>query len=102
MIDLCAIARLESHTYFEPNTGCWIFSGCWGKDGYGKISFNGKSIRVHQAAYAIFHGRLRRGHEVDHSCCCRACWNPAHLQGVTRCTNMHRVFSRRRAARQVA
>ena len=93
-----AVDRLQAMTYHEPNTGCWIFSGRWDKDGYGMIHFQGRTIRVHQAAWAIFHGRLARSREIDHTCNVRSCWNPAHLQAVTHCTNMRLIFSRRRAA----
>ena len=88
--------RLSALTYFEPNTGCWLFAGCWDKDGYGKTKFMGRAVRVHQVSFNLFHGRLRRGKEIDHTCNCRACWNPAHLEAVTRSVNCLRIFSRRR------
>lgn len=90
--------RLSAHTYFEPNTGCWIWMGTWDKDGYGKVHFRGQTIRVHQASFALFQGRLRRGREIDHTCNIRACWNPAHLEDVSRACNCRRIFSRRKAA----
>ena len=91
------VTRLEAKTAYEPNTGCWIFFGCWDKDGYGKISVNDKIVRVHQAAFAALVGRLRRGQEIDHKCTNRACWNPAHLEAVSRACNCRRIYSRRRA-----
>ncbi len=79
--------RLMARVAFEPNTGCWIFSGRWDKDGYGMFHLDGRTI---------FRGRLPRAREIDHTCSVRACCNPDHLEAVSRCTNMHRVFSRRR------
>lgn len=89
--------RLQALVAFEPNTGCWIFSGRWDKDGYGMFHFNGRTIRAHQAAFAIFQGRLARGREIDHTCTVRACCNPAHLQAVSRGCNVRRIWSRRKA-----
>ena len=96
MSDTTAKERLQAKLHFEPNTGCWIFGGRWDKDGYGMFHFDGKTIRAHQAAWAIFRGRLPRSREIDHTCNVRACCNPDHLEAVTRCTNMHRLFRRRR------
>lgn len=93
-----AAERLQSHVAFEPNTGCWIFAGRWDKDGYGMFHFNGRTIRAHQAAFAIFHGRLPRGREIDHTCNNRACCNPDHLQAVSRACNCRRIWSRRKRA----
>ena len=80
--DAAVKARMEAHTYFEPTTGCWIWMGTWDKDGYGKVHFR---------------GRLRRGRELDHTCNVRSCWNPAHLEDVSRACNCRRIFSRRKA-----
>ena len=98
MSDTAAIARLEAHVHFEPNSGCWIFGGRWDKDGYGMFHLNGRTIRAHQAAFALYHGRLRKGREIDHTCNNRACCNPQHLEAVSRAVNCRRIFIRRKLA----
>ena len=95
--DAAVKARMEAHTYFEPTTGCWIWTGTWDKDGYGKVHYQVRTIRVHQASFSLFRGRLRRGKEIDHTCNIRACWNPDHLEDVSRARNCRRIYSRRKA-----
>ena len=92
-------------------SGCWQQTGRLCK-GYGRITWEGRRIATHRAAFVITHGPIPDGREIDHNChnlasCTlnggcphRACWYPGHLRAVT-----HRVnvlagtnFTARRAA----
>lgn len=45
---------------------------------------------VHRVAYEVYIGPVPDGLEVDHLCRNRACYNPAHLEPVSRLENMRR------------
>lgn len=49
-----------------------------------------KTLLVHRVAYMLLVGPIPRGREVDHKCGVLTCWNPAHLEAVTRGVNMKR------------
>ncbi len=63
-------------------SGCHIWLGAK-VYGYGQISVNRKTRRVHRVAYEILVGPIPEGMQIDHKCKTRACWNPNHLQVVT-------------------
>jgi len=65
-----------------PSTAaCWIYTGAWNDTrGYKKASVNGNAQYVHRVIYEWFWRRkLRKGVQLDHRCCQRACCNPLHL-----------------------
>lgn len=70
----------------EPNTGCWLWTGCVNRGGYGMVSayclFGGKSVRVGLAtrlAYYIYNGEFDLRLFVLHRCDVPGCVNPDHL-----------------------
>lgn len=70
----------------EPNSGCWIWLLAVRKSHkleYGAISFLGKSMTAHRAAWIIFRGPVEPGIVVDHLCRNTLCVNPAHLEPTT-------------------
>ena len=75
----------------EPG-GCWISHGSLTRGGYGSIRINGKSRRVARIAYKIWIGPIPKNHDVHHTCGCRRCINPAHLE-----TLFHGVHMRNHA-----
>ncbi len=66
--------------------GCWLWAGgmcsaARGREPYGRMRWQGKSVYVHRVTYQIVHGPLpawavlvRRVDRCEHSLCC----NPAH------------------------
>lgn len=54
---------------------CWLWSGPFDKDGYGKAV----STRAHRLSYEIFKGQIPDDTFVCHSCDVPACCNPEHL-----------------------
>ena len=87
--------------------GCWIYEGAR-DNGYGIIHIDGKTYRTHILAYREWKGLIPTGLELDHTChstdnChggidCehRACFNPDHLEPVTRKENVRRGFGNSR------
>jgi hypothetical protein len=63
--------------------GCWLFTGCRNKKGYGLfwlgITRVGGMTAAHRFAYETFNGPITAGLMVLHSCDNPPCVNPAHL-----------------------
>ena len=94
----------------EPNTGCWLWTGTWHRQGwnddsdghagdrYGVIRFRrpgqftgtGPYQKAHRVVYEAFRGEIPLGLELDHKCRLPVCVNPAHLEPVTHLENMRR------------
>lgn len=73
---------------------CWVWEGASNRGGYGFISVkhdNGwRPVLNHRAAYMILIAPIPDGLEPDHLCRVRLCWNPWHLDPVTRLVNVRR------------
>ncbi|MDE3022888.1 MAG: HNH endonuclease [Pseudomonadota bacterium] len=60
-------------------------------DGYGKVPVSrGKYASVHRISYQLQKGPIPKGFELDHLCRNRKCFNPEHLEPVTRKENVKR------------
>lgn len=82
--------RLDARTFYEPNTGCWIWLGTDNGAGYGSISYQGKHQLVHRLTYLLEVGPIPGGLDLDHLCRVRRCRSPYHLEPVTRSENLRR------------
>jgi hypothetical protein len=69
---------------------CWLFRGHLDKDGYGKLSVDGRTRYAHIIAYELEVGPVPVGLTLDHLCRTRACARPSHLEPVTRGANVLR------------
>lgn len=67
---------------------CHIFCGRLDRDGYGRVSANGKAIFVHRYVWEIANGKIPDGMVIDHMCRNRACCNVKHLRVVTNKQNV--------------
>lgn len=76
----------------EPNSGCWIWTGCEVRAGvgYGKAFWCGKQYRAHRLVYEILRGPISDGLTIDHLCRVRCCVNPDHLEPVSIQENIQR------------
>ncbi len=86
----------------EPNTGCFIWMGALQGDGYqkgkgyGVLSFQGRRISAHRAAYEAVNGAIPDGLFVMHKCDNTLCCNPAHLTLGTHQDNVDDCVSKGR------
>ena len=81
------VERLKNSYVIDPITGCWKYTGYIAPNGYGQITVDKKTLRVHRFAYEIFIGPLDPKLEICHSCNCKFCINPDHLRQDTRSSN---------------
>jgi hypothetical protein len=88
--------RLFSKTTLtNGDLGCWQFTGCLNRDGYGRFYSEGKSWLAHRVAYELANGPIPAGLTVDHTCNNRACIRYEHLEAVTPAENSRRAAERR-------
>ena len=81
--------RLQSKISVDES-GCWNWTGANKGNGYGNSWLNGKNQPAHRVVYQIAIGNIKEGLDLDHLCRNRGCVNPAHLEPVTRSTNLKR------------
>lgn len=88
------VARLMSYVRVDPS-GCWIWTGVVGKNGYGRMGWRGRFLGAHRVSYALLKGSLVEGLQIDHLCRVRSCVNPDHLEQVTPQVNIQRGWRAR-------
>ena len=80
--------RLDNNSIPVTESGCLIWTGPVNHEGYGHISYNGKSSRVHMVSYELNYGKIPNGLIVCHKCDIPSCFNPNHLFLGTNQDNM--------------
>ena len=90
--------RLERHIERLPESGCWIWMGCFDKDGYGRIrkKYSKSLIRAHRWSWELFNGKIPHGLWVLHKCDTPSCVNPYHLFLGTHTDNMRDCAKKKR------
>jgi hypothetical protein len=83
------LARLLSYRRIDES-GCWIWTGCCNRAGYGVVNLRYRMWMAHRIFYVLFVGPIPDGYVIDHLCRCPSCCNPAHLQAVTNAENVRR------------
>jgi hypothetical protein len=78
--------------------GCWEYDGQLSHNGYGRHDSWAnrqlglpRTVATHRAAYEVIVGLIPDGLDLDHLCRNRACYNPWHLEPVTRKENIQRA-----------
>ena len=84
-----AIERFRSKIRVTEN-GCHEWTGGRSRDGYGKFYEGDRLHLAHRWSWQQANGAVPSPLELDHLCRNRACVNPAHLEPVTRRTNVLR------------
>ncbi|WP_374935540.1 HNH endonuclease signature motif containing protein [Streptomyces sp. SM13] len=100
-VDVALLA--EFHAKAQRTDTCWIWTGIVDQYGYGKLRDGAHLGSAHRISHELFVGLIPEGLQVDHLChnadddCAggdgclhRRCVNPAHLEAVTKRTNLLR------------
>lgn len=85
-----AIKELE-RLRIVTDSGCWEWQGRIDKGGYGRKKIRKDGINyynVHQVSFVVYNGDIPFGNEIDHKCRNRKCFNPDHLQAITKKENI--------------
>lgn len=88
--------RLATAFIPEPNSGCWLWLGRLGPDGYGKASFKNRPHQAHRLAYMTWKGPIPREAFICHTCDVKCCINPDHLYIGDLLTNACDAVNRKR------
>lgn len=91
--------RFHAQYRTQSTTGCWIWTGPIGMDGYGKICVRGKHFRAHRFSWELHHDPIPLGLCVCHHCDTPLCVNPQHLFVGTSADNVADRVSKGRTAR---
>ncbi len=72
----------------KKTRGCWYWTGCKLKVGYGVFRISHKNYRSHRLSWEIYNGKIPKDLCVLHTCDVRSCVNPKHLWLGTQKDNM--------------
>lgn len=69
--------------YSEPMDGCLVWTRGRDSDGYGRVTWDGRTWLAHRAAYTLEHGPIPDERQVNHICGNPPCVEKSHLELVT-------------------
>lgn len=101
-MDERTIARFWARVEYEPNSGCWLWTGAPVRKGYGRIHVGGRrpkgrDILAHRFSWAVSWGPIPNGAWVLHRCDNPPCVNPDHLFLGDHVANMADMAAKGRA-----
>ena len=83
----------------EDGSGCWLWTGAVGSDGYGRVRREQVTYSAHRLAYEMFKSPIPEGLCVMHRCDKPLCVNPAHLVLGTKADNSQDMLRKGRQGR---
>lgn len=92
-----ALIELFNSNCIELENGCMLWAGNYDGDGYGRVSFCGRTLRAHRVAWEFKHGYIPDDLWVLHTCDEPLCINVDHLFLGDHQDNMNDMKSKRRA-----
>jgi HNH endonuclease len=84
--------RFEQFVSPEPNTGCWLWTGGYSANGYGRFN----QTQAHRFSWELVHGPIPDGLQACHKCDVRACVNPEHIFIGTQSDNLRDMVQKGR------
>lgn len=107
--DLMALPDRIAEKIHVTDDGCWRWTACTDRSGYGGVGWAGRRWIAHRLVYTLLFGPIPDGMDLDHlchnrdstcpggpSCRHRACVNPEHCEPATRRRNLRRGRSANR------
>ena len=88
--------RLYEMIAIDELTGCWIWIGNIGTNGYGRIGVDNVVCPTHRVSYEFHKGPIPDGLVLMHTCDVRPCINPDHLVPGTKKDNTADMMSKGR------
>lgn len=79
--------RVKKNTVIAEN-GCHLFQGSKDDCGYGRITKDGKLVRIHREVWKLHNNNQEITGVIMHSCDTPACINPEHLSHGTQAENI--------------
>lgn len=67
----------------DKSGGCWRWTGCMTKKGYGHVTIQGRTRLAHRISWEWENGPIPEGMQVDHICHTPECVRPSHLRLAT-------------------
>jgi hypothetical protein len=97
-----AIDRFLSKISPEPNSGCWLWTGAYHRQGYGQFAIATKQvILAHRASWFFCTGVMPTpDQKVCHKCDVPECVNHDHLWLGTQRDNVLDAFAKKRMVRK--
>ena len=86
----------------KKESGCWDWSRCKSRKGYGQFRYNGKTTFTHRYVLEKKIGRpIQKGFMACHSCHNRACCNPEHIrEGTAKENTQDMLVANRQATKE--
>lgn len=94
-----SLEEILANTELDPVTGCRIWLGCIGPQGYSRIRWQGEDYQVHRLVWKLTTGCSPGALDVLHTCDHRACCEFAHLFLGTQLDNMRDCVAKGRMHR---
>src|SRR5215831_15681365 len=82
-----SLDNIMSNTIRDEERGCLLYTGALDKDGYPKISYQGRIRQGSHVVYEMIHGTISEG-EIDYICHVRRCIELTHLRPLTHQDNV--------------
>jgi len=79
--------RVNMHVVIDEN-GCHLFNGHTDECGYGRVSKDGRLVRIHREVWKLHHPDQEITGVIMHSCDTPNCVNPDHLSHGTQADNI--------------
>jgi hypothetical protein len=86
-----SIKNIRANSIRDEESGCLLYTKALDKDGYPRISLQGKMGLGSQVVFKLSYGDIPEGHEVDHICHVRRCVEPSHLRLLTHRQNVIQI-----------
>lgn len=78
--NLSLIDRFMQYVTYEPNSGCWLWTGYVNPKGYGRINIKRRLVLTHRFLFEREYGPVPDGLMLRHKCDVKCCVNPDHLE----------------------